>query len=1420
MSTPGCPRLAGRILLALLVSASALSAQPTDGVVVANKISQLEGGLGGVLDNSDEFGSAVAVLGDVDGNGTTDIAVGSPKDDDGATQAGAVYVLLRKADGTLLAQQKISALEGGLGAVLAAGDRFGSSVSALGDVDGDGIPDLAVGAPLDDHGGLDTGVVWILMLNADGTVREQTRIGADLGGFTGSLDGNDRFGAALADLGDLDGDGTPDLAVGAPRDDDGAPQSGAVWVLFLAGDGAVASHAKISATTEGAPIPIAFSDDFGSSLARIGDLDFDGRDELAIGTPGTLDGEGLESGAVWVTFLTAEGGVSAATRIGHGSGGLVGPVPAESGFGQAVGALGDLDDDGLRDLAIGAPLATLDGTGAGAIWLLALDVDGSVRSELLVGPNAGGFGVGLDDGDGFGSSLASLGIAANAQVSNLLVGAPLDDDGGSNAGAIWQLSLALPEGDSPFVDFASGADGRAGRPDLLLPPAAGPGDDFIGEPVVVVPNTEQSYMWTENVPLEYSFGGELDSADGADGGFGGGGGGGGGFGSGLGGGTFQETFETGEEPAQVAQGDLNGDGFGDVVTANRGEDSFSVLLQQDPGVGPPGPESFAEKVDYALPIDASPRSIAVGDLDGNGDLDVFVAGDGGVSTFLNDGTGVFAFAGFTPVVLLTDLALGDVNGDGHLDVVAASGGVAAGGDLGGGPAAEAGFATVLIGDGTGSLATGQVFASGRAVASVELGELDDTAGLDALLAIHEFDGGPSGEPQGRVELYVGNGGGGFAPSATFAGLVDPDPDGIHPIYGRLADINGDGLLDAVYVRNENIAFAPGTFAEEHPPLALDVLLNDGAGGFTIGEIATAYVGKGVAPLLADVVDVDRLGAVDLVVVWFDDTTAGIPAAAEAFVSRFAVLVGLGDGTFIDPAPNQFLTGDEPGDPDVGHVDSLFDGGGLDLLVPSLADNSVTALLGDGAGGVLSSVTTPDIDALDPGTLNPGGVWQGGPRVLVAGDLDGDGLDDAVVYNAWKDLSGFFAPVPSLSILSSDGTGLLPRVQYLPLVFEADVGLGDIDGDGLLDVVATQRAQGLGTEEVYVFLGLGDGTVVPTPLVIGVPNGRRLTGGLAVIDVDGDEAVDIVSSVTAPDTGAGEVFVVVHVGAELLARSFDIGASWQSIRSLDLGDLNNDGPLDVALGENDGRLFLGEGVGNGRFVPLATSSAAAAVGGGALRIADLDGSDDLDLVSTNGAETGLLDQAFVRTLAGLGGGLFAVGSIPGLGAAGSGGALRPLVADLDEDGASDLVLVHGTTGSLSIVLNGLNTFEPLGTGLPGSGGVVPQLEGLGFTNLGGTVTFSIEGGLGGAPFVLFLGLGVLDHPIYAVEQVLIELPLVLGGEPGVPGAGFFSLPAQIPDKEKYIGLELVLQAFVVDPEATLPGPTGLAPTNGLKFRILP
>jgi hypothetical protein len=237
------------VLLALALS-PALAAQ-VGTVQSEQKISETTGGFGGVLDPSDQFGRCVASLGDLDGDGISDLAVGAWEDDDGDFGQGAVWILFLNADGSVASETKISATSGGFGGGLAPGDHFGSSVASLGDLDGDGVEDLAVGALLDDDGGSDQGAVWILFLNPDGTVASEQKISEASGGFGGVLDTNDEFGVSVAALGDLDGDGVEDLAVGAHLDDDGSSGQGAVWILFLNPDGTVASEQKISETTGG-----------------------------------------------------------------------------------------------------------------------------------------------------------------------------------------------------------------------------------------------------------------------------------------------------------------------------------------------------------------------------------------------------------------------------------------------------------------------------------------------------------------------------------------------------------------------------------------------------------------------------------------------------------------------------------------------------------------------------------------------------------------------------------------------------------------------------------------------------------------------------------------------------------------------------------------------------------------------------------------------------------------------------------------------------------------------------------------------------------------------------------------------------------------------------------------------------------------
>lgn len=319
------------------------------------------------------------------------------------------------------AQQPISSTEGGLEGPLADYDRFGRAVTSLGDHDGDGIVDVAVGAYHDSEVGDLTGAVYILFLNADGTVREEQKISAVAGGLVGPLEDLDYFGSSVASLGDLDGDGVGDLAVGAAGDGDGAFLAGAVYILFLNPDGTVRAEQKISPTEGGFTGPLIAWDFFGASVVSIGDHDGDGIGDIAVGAEEQEGG----SGSVYVLLLNADGTVRGEQAISWDTGGLDAGLEDLDFFGSSVASVGDLDGDGVADLAVGAPGDDDDDGGDewGAVYILFLNADGTVRAEQKISATEGG-SEGPQSGERyFGASLTSTGDLNGDGMRDLVVGA-------------------------------------------------------------------------------------------------------------------------------------------------------------------------------------------------------------------------------------------------------------------------------------------------------------------------------------------------------------------------------------------------------------------------------------------------------------------------------------------------------------------------------------------------------------------------------------------------------------------------------------------------------------------------------------------------------------------------------------------------------------------------------------------------------------------------------------------------------------------------------------------------------------------------------------------------------------------------------------------------------------------------------------
>ena len=404
------------------------------------KISNIEGGFDGVLDDDDLFGGKVVSLGDLDGDGVTDIAVGAPGDDDGRrTDRGAVWILFLRPDGKVKRHQKISATQGNFAGWLDKQDEFGWAIANLGDVDADGVVDIAVGASRDDDGGYSRGAMWVLFLQSDGTVKRHQKISMRDGNFQGKLPDRAGFGWAAAGIGDLDEDGVPDMAVTSVGG--GTPS---VWILFLDRNGAAKSHQQIAPATGSFSGLVRPEDHFGSGVAAIGDLDGDLVVDLAVGADRTDDG-GKDTGAVWVLFLNRDGTVKGHQKISARHGGFKGIIPVSNNFGQGLSALGDLDGDGVLDLGVGMCRDDEDsgkydkGTNKGAIWLLFLNQDGTVKGHQKINSIQGGFKGSLSRGGFFGISIALLPDLTGNGLPQLAVGANRENDGGIDRGAVWLL---------------------------------------------------------------------------------------------------------------------------------------------------------------------------------------------------------------------------------------------------------------------------------------------------------------------------------------------------------------------------------------------------------------------------------------------------------------------------------------------------------------------------------------------------------------------------------------------------------------------------------------------------------------------------------------------------------------------------------------------------------------------------------------------------------------------------------------------------------------------------------------------------------------------------------------------------------------------------------------------------------------------
>jgi hypothetical protein len=386
-------------------------------------------GVAGPAEQGDQFGWA-AGIGDFNGDGLADLAVGVPgRTVKEAAGAGAIDVMYGSGDGLVGADQTFS--EADAGVAPSAGDRFGAAL-ASGDLNGDGFDDVVVGAPDADVGEVrDAGSVTVLFGSASGLTSEAAQYITEneLGSGDGA-ESEDHFGQALAPYeADFNSDGFDDVAVGIPGEDiETRSDAGAVAVLYGSerGPDPLANQFWDQSPTDDPEQ----GDQFGWSLAAA-DVNGDTTDDLVVGAPGEDLGEGAGAGAVSIFRGSAETGLTGdgAQLVDQDTAGVAGSSQPGDSFGYDV-ATGDLDGDGIADLAVGVPGETVKGFPlAGAVNVL-YGSDGGPNGarDQLWSQNSKDVRDVAEAGDRFGYTLDIEDFTGDG-AADLGVGVPFEDVG-------------------------------------------------------------------------------------------------------------------------------------------------------------------------------------------------------------------------------------------------------------------------------------------------------------------------------------------------------------------------------------------------------------------------------------------------------------------------------------------------------------------------------------------------------------------------------------------------------------------------------------------------------------------------------------------------------------------------------------------------------------------------------------------------------------------------------------------------------------------------------------------------------------------------------------------------------------------------------------------------------------------------------
>ncbi len=376
---------------------------------------------------NDAAGYWVSSAGDVDGDGLADILIGAPNNDDGALDAGKAYLVL----GRSLQTEIINLSEADYSFVGENIEDFaGLAVASAGDVDGDGLDDILINSRVNDDGGNDAGKVYLILASSLDPADNIINLGVADYKFVGENE-HDVAGWSIASAGDVDGDGLSDMLISAIRSHHGIKTD--VGKIYLVLGASLGSFSTIDLSyADYVFIGEAVDDWAGSSVSSAGDVDGDGLDDILIGADGADDG-GDWSGKAYLILASSIDWSSSEMSLEAADHEFMGDEFDRAG--TSVSSAGDVDGDGLDDILIGADGDYDGGFHAGKTYLV---LGASLGLTTMHLPNVDYEFIGAET-DLAGSSVSSAGDVNDDGFSDIIIGAPGNNDGGYAAGKTYLM---------------------------------------------------------------------------------------------------------------------------------------------------------------------------------------------------------------------------------------------------------------------------------------------------------------------------------------------------------------------------------------------------------------------------------------------------------------------------------------------------------------------------------------------------------------------------------------------------------------------------------------------------------------------------------------------------------------------------------------------------------------------------------------------------------------------------------------------------------------------------------------------------------------------------------------------------------------------------------------------------------------------